>query len=201
MAGYNEIQVGRYNRMLQKLLSMKGPASMNELSSTLQLALSVFHGVENRYLEGWDRFGNSINTTAVAANFGAVRFRNPSGSNVIAVFEKIQVFGVLTDQPFLEIGATALDLATASAGVSLDPRGRNASTLIVSFSGTSVALTNKIGQTAFVANGSYDFIVDEDQEIAVLPGQALQLHSNIANQVLNQGSFWRERFLEDSERT
>src|SRR5438034_3476406 len=88
MARFNEILVGRYNRFVQKLLSMKGDAPVPQLASEFQPIIPTFSGVENRYLEGWDRFSITLSQTAVAAQTNGLQFRNPAGSNVIAVFEK-----------------------------------------------------------------------------------------------------------------
>jgi hypothetical protein len=60
MAKYNEILTGRYNRFIQKLFSMKGPAPAPQLSSDIAMQMSFFNGVENRYLEGWDCWSRRI---------------------------------------------------------------------------------------------------------------------------------------------
>src|SRR6266851_4747570 len=72
MARFNEILVGRYNRSLQKLLSMKGQAVMPQLASELQPTFSFFSGAENRYLESWERFGNRQPPAALATLLCAV---------------------------------------------------------------------------------------------------------------------------------
>src|SRR5216684_1967801 len=95
MARFNEINVGRYNRALQKLLGMKGEASVPILASEIAPSFVLPYGVENRYLEQWNRFGLGMNVTATAGNQSAFRLRNPAGSNVIAVVE------VLTYSVFL----------------------------------------------------------------------------------------------------
>jgi hypothetical protein len=204
MARFNEILVGRYNRFLQKLMGMKGGPPSPQLASEITAALTLFNGVENRYLEQWDRFGINQLQAAVAAQTSRIQYRNPVGSNVIAVFEKLIVgSNVAADQPTVNQGAATTDLATdATTSVQvLDPRGRTASTLRVSrqaAAGGGVGLAYL--QLFFAANVQVDVIFFEDQEIPLLPGQALQIASNNVNTALIVGAIWRERFLEDSER-
>src|SRR5207245_11471807 len=107
MARFNEIQVGRYNRFIQKLLQIKGPPSMAQVATEMQPVFQFFNGAENRYLEGWLRYGQAASVTAGGAGtFFMVRLRNPATSNVIAVVEKIVVYnlGAETDMVTLIIG-------------------------------------------------------------------------------------------------
>ncbi len=97
MARFNEILVGRYNRMVQKLLSMKGTATLVTFSDEAMAVLPLFYGAENRYLEGWDRFGVAVGTAAGAAGNRTVwRLRNPTNSNVVTVVEKILIPSALS---------------------------------------------------------------------------------------------------------
>ncbi len=204
MAKYNEILVGRYNRLIQKLLSMKGTATLQTFSSEMQATISMFFGVENRYLELWDRFANGVLIAAGGLGISTgVRLRNPGGSNVISVVELCCVTNAvaLADSCSLRFGATALDLAAVqpSGSSGLDSRGRAAPTLILS-SGTASNLGRDFGKRSFVASGSADFILDENQEIPLLPGQAVEIDQVTANQQLAVSYVWRERLLEESER-
>jgi hypothetical protein len=208
MARYNEISVGRYNRFIQKLLSMKGDASLFQFSSEMGAYLPVFSGVENRYLEAWDRFGNSSSQAGVAAVTSGIRLRNPSGSNVLAVIEKIFVHNAAAavDQPLLQIGAAAADLTTVTTmtGARMDSRSRPNPSLINSRSNTVSApnLTANLLQYALNANTqNFDLLIFEEQEITMLPGDAVQVISNTVNTQMSVSFFWRERFLEESERT
>jgi hypothetical protein len=205
MAGFNEILVGRYNRALQKLLSMKGPAAMNTLSGELAATISTFYGVENRYLESWNRFG--VSTTQPAGGAGlraAIRFRNPPGSGLVAVLEKLIASVGVADQPFLNISTTAAtgDFAgtVITANTALDNRGSQSPALRVTATGDSAPLLGvTIEQVTLPAVSNYDFIVFEDHELPILPGSAYTLYSNVLNQSLNFTALWRERTLEESE--
>ncbi len=209
MARFNEILVGRYNRSLQKLLSMKGQAVMPQLASELQPTFSFFSGAENRYLESWERFG--IRQPAAAGGVGNItmcRFLNPAGSNVVAVLEKIFVFEAAADPggPVLAINAPPSPAALAGGsnlGAALDPRGRPQSTCSLSFKNNSAAISGGtvILQMSLGATQLYWDIINTDiVEIPVLPGESYDIFANTANQGLTVSTLWRERFLEDSER-
>jgi len=205
VAGYNEIQVGRFNRMLQKLLSMKGPASMNELSSTLQPAVGVFSGAENRFLESWFRYGVWLNAAAVAGNLSEAFIRNPTGSNVIAVIEKLSASSIAGTVQTMTVsyGQPGLVDLTLQTGRSLDGRNAGSPVLKTSFGSTLGGRT--IGTNIESARGAdgttADFILTDNQEITLSPGDALQVEDNGANIAMFVSIIWRERFLEDSERS
>ena len=105
-----------------------------------------------------------------------------------------------TDSSRLKLAATNLDFAGPTTGFRLDARGRTNSTCQVSTSGTGTSLVNNISQIANQASNSQPFILDENQEITLLPGDALQIFNVTVNQDTRGAFIWRERFLEDSER-
>jgi hypothetical protein len=204
MARLNEILVGRFARGLQKVFGMKGEVPVASLAPEVMPVHSLMSGIENRYLEGWDLYSWTAGVAAVAAQQGCFRLRNPPTSNVLAVVVKASVFGALTDGPQLQQGAVGVDFAVAGmTNVRLDSRGRPSPTLIFSTSNAGnppVSLPVRM-QASFPANASVDYILHEDMEIPLLPGDAIQFQSNVANQNLNGCFTWRERFLEESERT
>jgi hypothetical protein len=202
MARFNEILVGRYNRMAQKLLSMKGSAALVTLSDELFPCLTLFYGAENRYLESWDRFGIQFQQSGTVGNNSAARFRNPTGSNMIAVVEKIVWMTAVLDTLIVRIGPVGTDLTSVQGAQRLDARGRAASTLIASQASPGAAfgftfLASNPGSG--IANSGTDLIYDENQEIPILPGDALQLETNSLNVTLRVSVMWRERALEESE--
>jgi hypothetical protein len=202
MALYNEILVGRYNRFLQKLFGMKGPASVRQLASELQPALSVFHGAENRNLEGWDRYGVALETPQVAAQFSGIALRNPAGSNVIAVVEKIAVSTATISDACVVGNALTTDLTTVVTGVQLDKRGRVGSTCVPS-SGSSAALpaTNAFLGFKIGVNLPFDFLTTDIHELPLLPGDGILVKMGAVSEEIRGCFLWRERFLEDGERT
>jgi hypothetical protein len=211
MAKYNEILTGRYNRFIQKLFAMKGPAPAPQLSSDIAMQMSLFNGVENRYLEAWNRFGVSFGVAAAAGISSSMRVRNPLGSNVVAVIEKATVIFSAADTVALS-GQHVLsaDLVVFSpVQANFDPRGGGSTgtvnpTLIVSTSdathpGGSLGVRLTGGGSA--GSSTYDFITTSDQQLPVLPGDVLEMFVSTANTFARFSWLWRERFLEDSERT
>ena len=208
MARFNEILVGRYNRFLQKLLAMKGGPPAPQLSSEIAVGIPLFHGVENRYLEGWERFSVSTTVAAAVGNVDGVKLRNPTTSNVAIAVERVQVANTAAAaQAFIiTLGASATDFATTglSTNSRLDSRQRPTPAGIVSIQNTTAAITGLgagVGLIALLPNTTFDAIVFEGQEVTLLPGDALQIVTSIVNQQIAFATTWRERFLEDSERT
>src|SRR5216684_5571265 len=130
MALYNEINVGRFNRMLQKHLGMKGHPPTPQLSSDLQVALNFHSDNENLYLEGWESFAVNVLQAASVGNGNEVRLRNPAASNVIALVMHIAVASLAANRVDLQYGTVSADLGTAQAVRAIDSRGRPASSLI-----------------------------------------------------------------------
>jgi len=204
MARFNEILAGRYNRMLQKLLQLKGGPPSSQLASEVMPVLAFFNGAENRYLEGWDRFGISAQQSGVAAVVTTFKIRNPVGSNVIAVFEKIATEINAADEITLQGGTDQTDGATIlpTVGANWDLRSQRlqGSTLIVSRSGAA-APPSMVARARCqqATNTTYDFIGTDVQEITLLPGASLQLVNTTANITSGATFWWRERALEESE--
>jgi hypothetical protein len=208
MARFNEILVGRFNRALQKVSGIKGAASTPVLASEIVPSFSLFWGSENRYLESWERFGAVNNVTATAANVSCGRLRNPVGSNIVIVVEKLVASELAADILLFRWGQATSDLTTLQAlnGNRFDARGRPNPTALMSQQSTSVSappLNNQFTwDTQFVAgNTPYQAIFTDIHELAMLPGDALQIETTAVNVGLRVGYIWRERFLEESERS
>ena len=206
MAIFNEILSGRYNRALQKIFAIKGSPPVRQLGGELMPVHQIFSGAENRYPENWNRFGVALNQPQTAAVVAGVRMRNPGNSNVIAVFEKILInnSSAAADQYNVRLEAQALDLATivTLTTARLDPRGNPQPTLIASRSSSPGLFgTNVKGIVNLNTNTPFDFIGTDIQEITLLPGDALQVEDTVVNQQVVVSFIWRERLLEESERT
>lgn len=206
MARYNEILVARYNRALQKLLGMKGEPPAPQLASEIQPSLLFGAGVENRFVESWNRFAQATVTAAAAANQSAVRLRNPGGSNVIAVIEKMTHAFTVADQGFVAHGQALVDLANNfNAATAFDSRQAGAAVLRYSSQNTTPSVPGLQNQGILciahaAAAATVDYIFTEDQQIVLLPGDALQMVENTVNVAMETTFWWRERFLEEGER-
>lgn len=104
----------------------------------------------------------------------------------------------------LGTGAAAQNAAGFTSTFSFfDPRGRVNSTVIAE--GSNNGFGTLVGQFATgvspIANQMTDIIVTDIQEIPLLPGNGLQVVTSNVSQILNVIGWWRERLLEESERT
>jgi hypothetical protein len=204
MARYNEILVGRYNRMLQKLFSMKGGAVAPQLASEIAPTFPFFSGAEHRILESWSRFALGINiATQGAGNQNSLRLVNPKGSNIVAVLERLLVVTPAIDVGILDYFPVApAALVNANTPVSLDNRDqRQFSALLLSNGPVVVGGSSTAMVVGTLAGTTADFIVTDIQEIALAPNSALQIRCGALNSSMIATMLWRERFLEDSERT
>jgi hypothetical protein len=205
MARYNEILVGRFNRLLQKLLGLKGGPPAPQLASDIGPTFEIEQvAVENRYPLTVDSFQTTNTNTGVAAQFSTLKLRNPVGSNVIAVFEKITLATSSADTVTLQIGTDQTDGGLVIALVSannLDTRSGRLSTLIFSRSQNAAPVSQVAIATVSATTGTnYDFIAYQNQEITLNPGRCIQLGSGTATLTISGSFKWRERLLEESER-
>jgi hypothetical protein len=212
MARYNEILIGRWNRFLQKLLQIKGGPPAPQLASEIAATFEIEQPpVEDRYLLQWNLFAWQ---QFVAANVGfssQIRIRNPVGSNVIAVIEhagctnntgavnafKLNKAQLSTDLPAALPGPIIRDLRTGTGqavasltGSSMKTTADNAVPVV----GTTIDMQDALASTAV------RFIWTRNQELTLLPGDSYSLSAQAANVALNATFWWRERFLEESER-
>jgi len=203
----NENLAPRYPKFVQKLFGMKGPQSTPQISGEIAVTMNVFAGVENRFLESWDVFAGANGNVPNVAGVAGVKIRNPGGSNVIAVVERLSVSANIAGSCTIELAINATDyVVTSNAAQAMDGRQRPRSTLITTT--TNAATTG----ATLGANTAIDFailginqppvqlIVVDDQEFVVSPGWALQVLGVTNNQSITFSIKWRERLLEESER-
>jgi len=203
MAKFNEILVGRVNRGLQKLFGIKGEPPVPTLASEVMPVHQLFNGVENRFLESWERHGFTWFTPAVVGQNSGIRWRNPAGSNLIAVLENVEIGVSIADTLVsLRLGATGADLSSSDTpGITrIDARGRKLTSMIMSHQSAAPGFGQMMGGFAILATQSKQYISNENQELTALPGDAIQIDTTVTNEVLAVSFIWRERFLEDSER-
>jgi hypothetical protein len=193
---------GRFNRALQKFLSIKGGALVTEVSGEIMPIFTLFFGTENRYLEGWDRYADRFLVPPVAAKFGAVRIRNAAGSGAIIVVEKMIVENVVAHEYLLQGGPSTADLTTVLvlANQALDLRSKPQPSAILSTDNLAAVPSSTLFMGGSVqANGQSDLILTDNQELPILPGGFLEIIHTTANGTLACSFWWRERALEDSE--
>src|SRR5260370_39141970 len=96
MAIFNEILEGRFNRGLQKLFAIKGGPPVRQLGGEIMPVHPLRSGVENLWLEGWNRFVAFTDLTSCVGQIVGVRMRNPIGSHVCAVLVGLWCVNVTT---------------------------------------------------------------------------------------------------------
>jgi hypothetical protein len=206
MAGLGELQIGRITRFFQKWSGMKGKAFPVSIGSEISPSLRIFSGVEDRAFHSWSRYMGRLSATGGAGQTAGVRFRNPVGSGMVAVLEKITIGGTTADQAIWTIGAQNADLTTTLVqNGRLDPRspaGPAGTSMLITSTSTNATITaaSQFGVFFFGANSQVDIITDEDQEITILPGDAVTIVDNVVALAFNVSTIWRERALEDSEK-
>ncbi|SRR5713101_2751382 len=217
MAIYNEILEGRFNRGLQKLFATKGGPPVRQLGAEIMPVIAMFNGVENRFLEGWNRYSINNFSAAVVGQRSCIALSNPAdnpgfstfNSKVIVVVEKILLFnsGAAADTPAFGYRTSRLAglVAAGNQPFALDARSsvqtfRQGSVLIAETGVTAVALPFLVHQVGLAINAQIDLIVSGDHELPLLPGDSLFYQSGILNQQIQWSVIWRERPMTESER-
>ena len=206
MALYNEILAGRFNRFLQKHLSMKGGPPAAQLQGDIGSNIAFYTGIESMVHQSWDTYGSQLSVAAVAAQNGAIRLRNPVNSGFVAVIFKILAVnvGAAADTPQISQNGpnfiTDLTTPIVFTVQRLDARCKPTPGLIGSSQNNFAVSGNLIGRIGLGIGASGDFMNVDDQEIPLLPGDALTYSTVTVNQQATITWWWRERPLEDSEK-
>jgi hypothetical protein len=201
--------------MLQRVFGIKGTVPAKQLSGEVGVSFPLFMGREYRFLEGWNTFSGRIAVAASVGNVSGVRFRNPAGSNAIAVIEKLVyfTFPVANETPSINfLGPPTIDPGDIGGFVSntlgLDGRtnagnlpGRNNSCIISGKNNNPTTFGLTIMQYAVLSGQSLDLVFTDIQELPVTPGSMYDIYPSSLNQGLICSFLWRERQLEQSEVT
>lgn len=199
------INLGRWSRRVERYFNMKGGGGLMDVETSIRAILPIFTGVEDIYLEGWNRFSGAASVAANAANNGAVRLRNPTGSNAVIVIEQLLVSNAVATNSFFNVqqGLTNVDLTTTSTGFRNDARYTANSVGVIS--SQNVTPANLGSGNAMLSVGANilgrDLIVYHDTQFTLLPGDAIQIVDNTQNEQVVVNFRWRERSLEASELT
>jgi hypothetical protein len=194
----NEIQVGRFNGILHKLMNM------SEGAPSPSLATDIFPNIvlENDrpewvYLAGGRLVNITLYDPPAAGNYSSVIFRNPSGSGVLAVVQGVR---------FLLSGAANVIMgyrtgATVAGGDfhGLARDTRMAGALSACFL-NALTQAAAIGYVQYVVPFPAAAVVEEDQQAWVVsPGWDLYFYPDVQNVGIRASVSWRERALEPSE--
>ena len=201
MGTFNQILVPRFNKFLQKQFGLKGPPPAPALATEIMPVIAFSLDVSDFFNYGWDIYAQPAQQPGGVGVTSNVRLRNPAGSNVVAEVFRWDFFVSVADQVSLEKQAINTDLTTLLVTQSLDPRGRVNSTLQASRGNGPATLANGLLQGVGLINTYQPLILYSLQAFPILPGDAYQLRTIGFNETLTVNLQWRERYLEETERT
>ena len=201
---FNEINAGRYNRLLQRLISIKGgPPAATLAGDVLSCLVLEQDAQEWPYLQGIRVLASS---GLQVANVGAVsrfRFRNPANSGVLALIDQIWycVGTLISGVELRNYGTSSSNLTNIATSRARDmrandPTPNNAGACTLSFE-AAAASGVVIYQSGALANVPYLL----EPRMVLPPGSAIELAGNTANVQLMMSIWWRERQAEEGELT
>ena len=199
MALFNEIQVGRYNAVLHKLLSMEEGAPAPQLSGDLVPTLTIEHDrPEWKFLGGERMCYSSALLGAVADKYNQTVLFNPVGSGVLGIVERLNG-GLesnnnltLYDHTIMVTGASL----TKMASVARDYRWTSVTSTLGFYYQVESALVGTRRQVA--RNAAFDMWEITDP-IILPPGYGVGIATHVINLPIACNAWWRERPLEPSE--
>lgn len=203
MSLYNEIQVGRFNGILHKLLGMKEGAPAAQLSGDIVPGLILENDrPEWKFLSGERLCHGGMQAADIAAALAKVGLFNPAGSGVL---------GVVTGGHFSAGSASRVSLYTTNRGNSLASK-------------SSGSIMDGRANTGFDLGGPFPTIQLDSESVAGFVGRAIDQFNVLAatvvwvpmqfvlppdcgihfantasNQTLCAGFNWTERSIESSE--
>lgn len=198
MATVNEIQAGRYNDLLHKLLSMKEGAPSPTLSPEIVPILDIESDrPEWRFLAGEYLFAALAEVTGVAAQLQRISIVNPAASGVIIVLERLTVRTSGNVSIQWGVGLASAAGAPTVLGLVRETRwGAISSACGLVTNQNSAALAQAQEQLPVLTNDTglvtrLDYILS--------PGFALNFVPNAVNTSFGISLTWRQRPFEQSE--
>ncbi len=215
MGRFNEILAGRFNRGLQKLTSIKGGPPAAQLATEIGSQFTFNQmGEDFRYLEGWNTFFvSTAGIVGAAGNTPVFRLTNDVNTNVIAIIEKLTVGTVaatLVDVQFANVqplvSGHVPNLPTILPSIAMDFRilttgGSGQSVLTASTSVNTNTAGTLVHKRQTQAGVDLDLISFDDQQFIMGPQSILNIFAEALASTMFVNVQWRERFLEDSERS
>jgi len=193
----NEIQVGRFNGVLSKLLGITGaPAPVSATDVFPMLALEVDRP-EWHFLGGGRICMGGTYVAAVAAQTQAVQLYNPVDSGVLVVIDSLQAHRGSSGNIIVKIGSAALASSSAGRGVRDTRAYGQAPTAQVRYQ--SAVATPTGTSVGYVYDYSSSPTARIEAGIVLSPGYGVSLYPDAQNVSMLAEFFWRERAMEPSE--
>lgn len=199
---YNDIGVGRYNRLAQRLLQVKAAPPMPTLAGELSASLVLECDRPEWKFLGGERLLQCSQSIAAAAGLpSTARLRNPRISGVLAIVEGL-IAGSDSNNLIVWGIATTITANLANAAnpgpLVRDSRGAQsggAASCIVTTDNVGIA-ANIIGRVRVLASTPTPYL---PVEIVLGPGGSIEISATTNNTILDFTILWRERMQEESE--
>jgi len=198
----NEIQVGRYNGLLHKLLDMKeGAPSPTLATDVFPILVLEAERPEWEFLKGDRLMGCAFNQPATGGVNSKVRIRNPAGSGALVVVTMCTISIGQNNDVQYGFEATNSDLATTLSESILDTRFAEGGTTFPTGVGrVSRANTAGANSVNILEYGMAARVSRRDHfKVVLSEGFSFNVRSTAVNVSLTGGWEWRERHLEPSE--
>ena len=204
MALFNEIQVGRYSALLQRLFAIKGAAPSPQLSSEIMPTFPLeVDRPEWKYLANERLCWGVGAQAAVAGERSHVQLVNPTQSSALMVIERLLI--APTGGTTVRIGH--MDSPMSGGGVAQAASGFRDSRLargsqvssgqVWTGSDAAVLVTSQLHNVGFTGTPNPGFVMEHS--IVLTPGTGLGLACFTVNIPLSVNFAWRERKLEPDE--
>lgn len=203
MAMQNEVQVGRYQHLLERLLSMKGEIAQQQLAPEILPILVL----ESERPE-WKALANErlcvggAFAAATVGQFSVVQLWNPAPARTLVVVDSLivnpQQAGFILLSHW-DTGASGGSAVAGSRGFRDGrlPRG-GASTAALTFGYTNAARPGTSIASLYFSAAPFNSQVIP-LSFVLTPGRGLAVESVVVNNAISAYFNWRERKIEDSE--
>lgn len=198
----NEIQSGRLNAILHKLLALKEGAPSPSLATDVFPMLGLeMDRPEWKYLGGEVLVSGWGAKSPVAGEFGNVTLENASGSGALIVLEQIGISIATAGQVEIFPLHTASGLTNVSSRYARDLRWDNPTG---TFFKQATGIIRQGDLTPISPSNAYFYPLAGTSclypvEYVIPPGRGISVRAATANIALRVWFVWRERSLEQSE--
>jgi len=197
----NEIQVGRFNGILHKLLDMKEAAPAPSLAPDIFACLTLETDRPEWAFLGAVRLCSASGDQAAGAGAVSIfQLSNPAGSGVIIVLESVNIWTVTTQLIYTHIASSSTGLPTTISTFFRDPRwgapAAGAPAGLVTSSNATSAFGNIIHRQQCPSTQSFGL---ELPPVVLVPNSSIQFAGAAVNIRTACSIHWRERHLEPSE--
>jgi len=201
----SKVERGQFSTLLRRYLGMTGTSDVVDELAPEMSAVFVLEAErpEWEFLKGARLLGMGQTVPALAANFGAIRFRNPTNSGVVAIFSSLNAGPGFNPAPAAAVitithGAQVADQATVQGYGIRDGRQTPIGGAVIQSQGYAAVGGNSIGAAIIPATSSFQLITPANP-VVLVPGWALNVGIGFANLDLVVGAQWIEKRLDALE--